>query len=278
MQTYVVEKGDTLFGISKQFGVSVEELKRINDLVNNNIQIGELLRIPTEQTSSLYIVKRGDTLYSIASRYGISVDELIRVNNLNSYNLGIGQQLVIPINSSNSDDYVIYTVKVGDTLYSIARSYNTTVDELIKFNNLSTSNLSIGQKLKVPRKTTEEDSQYMTYVVQSGESLYSIARKFGMSVIQLMSINKLESTNLSVGQVLKVIGGNGGNNGIPLGSSCYGEGYSEIEYVTYIVRRGDNLYTIAKNFGVSVESIRELNNLVNNNLSIGQVLKIKEVL
>ena len=278
MQTYIVQMGDTLYGISKQFGVTVEEIKLENDLSNNTISIGQTLKIPTLETTALYVVKRGDTLYSIASRYGVSVLELQRINNLNSTSLSIGQQLRIPINGEeNVDNYVIYTVKVGDTLYNIAKKYRVSVDNIIKENSLNSNLLSIGQKLRIPNVSSPDiDNQYGTYIVQSGDTLYSIASKYGMTVRQLMEINNLESTNLQIGQVLRVTSGGESSSSIPLGSSCYGEGYKEPVFITYTVRRGDNLYNIARKYGVSVDSLIELNNLKTNNLSIGQVLKIRE--
>lgn len=279
MQTYVVQRGDTLYGISKQFGVTVEEIKLENDLSNNTISVGQVLRIPTLETTSLYIVKKGDTLYSIASKYGVSVNEIMRLNNLNSSSLTIGQQLRIPINGDTTgDNYFIYTVKVGDNLYNIAKSYNVTVEEIKRFNKLKSNLLSIGQKLKIPvLENSNLDNQYGTYVVQSGDTLYKIARVYGMTVSQLMEINNLDNTELSIGQVLKVVSGGGSSSGIPLGSSCYGEGYKEPVYITYTVKSGDNLYNIAKAYKTSVDYLLELNNLSNANLSIGQVIKIREV-
>lgn len=279
MQTYIVQMGDTLYGISKQFGVTVEELRLENDLTGNTLSIGQVLRIPTIETTSLYVVKKGDTLYSIASRYGVSVNSLMSLNNLNSTSLSIGQQLRIPINGDTSnEDYVVYTVKVGDTLYSIAKKYGVSVDVIINFNNLSSNLLSIGEKLRIPVKNNiDMDNQFGTYVVKSGDTLYSIANRFGMTVSQLMEVNNLENTTLSIGQVLRVTSGGGNSSGIALGSSCYGEGYKEPTFLTYTVKRGDNLYNIARQYGTSVDALVKLNNLTNNNLSIGQVLKIREV-
>lgn len=281
MQTYIVQKGDTLYGISKQFGVSVQDIKTANNLSNNTITVGQTLMIPSMNTTIFYIVKKGDTLYSIASNYGVSVDEIKSLNNLKSNTLSIGQQLRIPVNDNVQDEpfgYTIYTVRVGDTLYSIAKKNNTTVEQIKNINNLTTDVLTVGQQLKIPYNTMLDDAfdnDYLIYVVKKGDSLYSIAKKYNMSVAKLIEINDLKSNVISIGQQLKVIVGK--DNAIPLGSTCYKEGYTGPSYETYTVKRGDNLYNIAKKYGVTVDSIKKLNDLTSNDLSIGQILKIKEV-
>ena len=273
MQTYIVQKGDTLYGISKQFGVSVEDIKAENNLVSDRLAVNMSLLIPTIETTILYVVKRGDTLYSIASKYDTSVSEIIRINNLNSNIINIGQQLRIPINSSGLD-YLSYYVKKGDTLYSIANRYDVLVNDLVKINNLSNNSLSIGQILKIPVSVIVPDSEYDTYIVKSGDTLYSIGKRFGISVDELIKINNLSNNSLSVGQVLRVLKN---DNDVLEGKSCYGEGYVPQQYETYTVKSGDSLYVIAKRYGVSVDDLIKLNNLSSNNLSIGQVLKIREV-
>lgn len=276
MQTYIVLEGDTLFGISKQFGVSVSEIKSANKLDSNTIFVGDVLIIPTNETSFLYIVKSGDTLYSISRKYNVSVNEIMRVNNLTNNIIGVGEQLRIPINSNgSSDDYIVYTVKVGDNLYSISRKYGVSVDSIKNINNLNSDLLSIGQKLRIPN-IVDSDDNYFEYVVKKNDTLYSIAKKFNMSVNELMRINNLETTALSIGQVLNVI--NNSNNESNLGMSCYGEGYVEPRYELYTVVRGDSLYSISRKFNVSIDSLRNLNNLTNDNLDIGDVLKIREVI
>lgn len=277
MQTYIVQAGDTLYGISKQFGISVEDIKLSNNLSDNTIVVGQSLLIPSVGTTTLYIVKAGDTLYSIANRFNTTVNDLIRINNLKSNVLHIGQQLKIPVNDSGgSDEYVLYIVKAGDTLYSISRQYGISVSSLRKYNNLSSNLLSIGQQLKIPTTVNDDENteDIIIYVVRAGDSLYSIAKRYGMTVDELMKLNNLTSTTLKVGQPLRLVFQE--NNTIPIDSSCYGEGYSEPVFVTYTVQSGDNLYSIAKRYGVTVDSIIQLNNLKNTNLSIGQVLKIKE--
>src|SRR5699024_5506581 len=121
----------------------------LNNLTSNTLSIGQVLKLPGSSATSTdtYTVKSGDTLYAIANKYNTTVDALKSLNNLTSNTLSIGQTLKIP---SSSSDNVVYTVKSGDTLYGIAEEFGTTVAELTKLNNLSTTTLSIGQKLLLP--------------------------------------------------------------------------------------------------------------------------------
>lgn len=278
MQTYTVQAGDTIYGISKQFGVSVDEIKNANNLSNNTIKVGQVLKIPTTETTALYIVKKGDSLYSIARNYNTTVSELMSINNLKTNILSIGQQIKVPVNSSNTTQtYIIYTVKKGDNLYSIANVYDTTVDSIKNLNNLTSNLLSIGQQLKIPttQYIPEVPGAYEIYVVKKGDSLYKIAQMYNMSVEELIAINNLNSNVLTIGQELKVKKTGGLE---PTEEECYGEGYKEPTYETYTVKKGDSLYTIAKKYNTSVDNLISLNNLTNSNLSIGQILKIKEII
>lgn len=267
MRTYTVQRGDTLYGISKQFGVSVSEIKRLNNLTSDAITVGDVLQIPTTGNTT-YTVQRGDSLYSIARLYNTTVDAIKQFNGLTSDLLSIGMVLRIPaLDGNDSSGYVNYTVKKGDSLYSIAKSFDTTVSEIMSFNNLSSTVLSIGQVLKIP--TMETGQNYGVYLVQKGDTLYSIANQYGITVSELKALNHLTSDQLSIGMMLKVPG-----TGVIL--ECYGTNYTEPTYITHTVVKGDNLYSLASRYGVSVDSIKRLNNLTSNLLSIGQVLKIKE--
>lgn len=146
--TYTVKSGDTLYAIANKYNTTVNELKELNNLTSNTLSIGQVLKVPGENTNTdTYTVKSGDTLYKIAQEYNTTVDEIKSLNNLTSNTLSIGQVLKIPGTNSN---YVTYTVKSGDTLYSIAREFGTTVSAITSLNNLSTTVLSIGQKLLLP--------------------------------------------------------------------------------------------------------------------------------
>lgn len=201
---YTVKSGDSLWAIAKRYGITVDELKRANNLTSNTLLIGQKLTIPSKETITpsqdytLYTVKSGDNLYSIARRYGLTMNELMEYNNLGTTLLSIGQVLKIPTKQTITPSETTYVVKSGDSLYSIARKYNTTVNDLMKYNNLTSNLLSIGQTLKIPTS----ESTITSYTVKSGDTLYSIARKYNTTVDEIKRKNNLTSNTLSIGQTL----------------------------------------------------------------------------
>ncbi|MDD6878997.1 MAG: LysM peptidoglycan-binding domain-containing protein, partial [bacterium] len=259
----------------------IDNSNDLKKLQNNLLKYGEaVVRAIAEYTNTpyvapngletnIYVVQRGDTLYSIANKFNTTVNELKAANNLTSNLLNIGEKIIIPakIVEINPDDYSKYTVEKGDSLYSIAKKYNTTVDELLKINQLSSTNLSIGQQLFVPK--IESDSSITIedyYTVKSGDSLYSIAKKFNTTVDDIIKANNLTSTILQIGEKLII------------------PGYTKIEEIEpiepstssdiYIVQSGDSLYSIAKKYNTTVNELKSLNNLSSNLLMIGQELKV----
>lgn len=261
--SYVVQRGDSLYSIARKYNTTVGELMDLNNLTSTSLQVGQILKLPnsenngttTPSNENTYKVVSGDSLYSIARKYNTTVDELKRLNNLTSNTLSIGQVLKVPSKTTETPvDY--YTVQRGDSLYSIAQKFNTTVNELIALNDLTSNVLQIGDVLKIPSSNSEnENTTGSTYKVVSGDSLYSIAQKFGTTVDELKSLNNLSSNTLSIGQVLV----------LPSTSPS-------VNY--YTVQRGDSLYSIAKKFGTTVDKLKTANNLVNNLISIGQELII----
>ena len=256
---YVVKAGDTLYGIARKYGVSVDELKVQNNLTSNTLTIGMTLVIPEVESvdtpdENIYVVKSGDTLYSIANKYGMTVNELKNLNNLTSDILSIGQQLTVKNESASTLD--TYTVKSGDTLYSIANKYGMSVSDLKSLNNLTSNILSIGQVLKVSNSDNNgSSSPSNTYVVKLGDTLYSIARKYGISVDELKSANGKSSNLLTIGEEIIIPTVTGTTR-------------------TYTVKSGDSLWKIATTYGVSVNALKSANGLSSDLLSIGQILVI----
>ena len=148
--TYIVQKGDSLWSIANKFNMTVSELKNLNNLTNNLLSIGQVLKIKDSSNNgkTTYTVQKGDSLWVIANKYGITTEELKSYNNLTSNLLSIGQVLKIPQGKTSTEN--IYTVKKGDSLWTISNRYNTTVEKIKVLNNLTSNLLSIGQQLKIP--------------------------------------------------------------------------------------------------------------------------------
>ena len=256
-ETIIVE-----YGFADSKGDDVSQLKNNwQNLAEAVVKaVADYIGVPYMEESdsdNYYRVKSGDTLWSIARRFGVTVSQIKEVNNLKNNTLTIGELLYIPTKETESVTKDVYTVKNGDTLYSIARKYNLTVDELKELNKLTSNTLSIGQKLIVSKELPETE---VNYTVVSGDTLYGIANKFKVSVDNLKLINNLKNNILSIGQVLK----------IP--NSTIVQDQSKL---TYTVKNGDTLYNIARIYNTTVDEIKRLNNLSNNTLSIGQTLILK---
>ena len=228
----------------------------------------------TDIVEGYYTVKRGDTLYSIANQFNTTVQTIKNLNNLTSNNLQIGQVLLVT--EKVYPDVSTYIVEKGDTLYSIATKFSTTVQAIKTLNNLTTNTLLPGQHIyiptssemptepttpEVPTQPFEPDIPYLTYTVQRGDSLWKISRKYEVPVNDIISFNNLSSVNLQIGDELK----------IPLTSQD-----NNTASKTYTVKTGDTLWSIAKNFDVSVNNLKAANNLTSNLLSVGQTLTIPQ--
>lgn len=209
-EIYIVKKGDTLYSIARDNKITVSEIKQLNNLSNNTIYVGQQLilkpqvELPNEN-NNIYIVKKGDTLYSISRKLNIPVSTLKALNKLDSNDIYIGQQLIL-VETEKPIEYDIYTVKKGDSLWSISQKYNINVNDLIKLNNLDNLTLQINQQLKVPKTTIEEKPQdnIEIYTVKKGDTLWSISREVGITVNELKELNNLTSNLLNIGQQLKI--------------------------------------------------------------------------
>lgn len=206
LEKYIVKRGDTLYSISKRFNIPVSELKRINSLDNNTLSIGQVILLKEKTPSELttYIVKPGDTLYSIAQNNNITVADLKKANGLSSNTLQIDQVLILPNSFQNpievDENYTIYEVKKGDSLWKISREFDISIPDLIKLNQLTNLTLQIGDQLLVPKKEINED----IYIVKAGDTLWSIAKNNNITVSELKDFNNLENNLLTLGQELKI--------------------------------------------------------------------------
>lgn len=242
--------------------------KLANSILNNIGNTGQSTRrvyqrrLPFDSTKDYYYILRdtGKTEPLIVEYGFIDNDKDLTFLKDNYKNLAeavikaVLEYKNIPYKEPDKTITDTYIVVKGDTLYSIAKNLDTTVEELKKLNSINNNMLTIGQMLKVPVKIVDVGDTDI-YQVKEGDTLYSIANKYNISVNELKAINELDSDILSIGQILNV----------PSGLSLVN---------TYIVTKGDTLYSVAKKFDTTIDEIKKLNNLDNNMLSVGQKLLI----
>ena len=282
-QTYTVVAGDSVWKIAHQFGISMDTLRSLNNIQNNFIYPGQVLKIrlisssngtttvPTPTTPSIpsqnqstntgsnqtasvgnYTVKAGDSLWSIANKHGLSVAQLKSMNGLSSDMIYAGQKLTVKTGASSTS--------------STTSSANT--------NTGATTN----------PVTNTQTSNASSYTVKSGDSLWSIANKHGLSVSQLKNMNGLTSDIIYPGQTLKV--GQGNNTSTtapskiatttpaPSQGSTTSSNTSTSTSKTYTVASGDSLWAIANKHGLSVSQLKNMNGLTSDIIYPGQTLKV----
>lgn len=165
-------------------------------------------------------------------------------------------------NPDDPDGNIYYIVKPGDTLSHIALWYNTTVEELVKLNNIQNPNLIyVGQKILILASDEPNKEKEIIYTVKKGDSLWKIANRYGVSVNSLVSLNNIQNPNLIYpGQQIRVKVSSNNN---------------QANTLYYRVRRGDSLWRIARRYRTTVSNLVRLNNIKNPNLIyIGQILRI----
>jgi len=255
--SYTVKLGDTIFSIAQKYNTTVDAIMMLNPGVDPyNLQVGQTLCIPKPcpPNSLSYTVKPGDTIYSIAQKYNTTVEAIMMMNpGVDPYNLQVGQVICVPKHLCPPGSFP-YTIKPGDTIYSIAQRYNTTVDAIMMLNpGLNPYNLQVGQVICVPGCPPGS----FLYTIKPGDTLYSIAQRYNTTVNAIMMLNPgLDPYNLQIGQRICVPGYQ-----CPPGS------------FPYTIKAGDTLYSIAQRYGTSVQAIMALNPGIDpNNLQIGQVI------
>jgi LysM repeat protein len=236
--------------------------------------------VATSASAALRItVRPGDTLGGIAARHGVTTTSLARFNGISSADvLSIGRSLAVPMRlggvspgrvSSRSGSY---TVRSGDTLSGIAVRFGVSVGSIVHQNNLSSAQLVVaGTRLRVGRGGGTQPAAQVgasgDYTVRTGDTLSSIAARFGTNAQALARANRIGNPNVViVGTRLRVNGGGGGAaTSASTGGAVGG----------YTVQSGDNLSSIAARFGTSVQSLAQINGITNSNvITVGTRLRV----
>lgn len=345
---HTLQQNQNLWDVSQAYGVRLKKLKKYNRIKNGEdvlpnrviwlnkkrprktpiqynaspvappevfnpekIEEGDLdvaVKNPGSTTSfNTHRVLENETLFSIANKYGTSVDELRRLNNLGpNEGIKINQRLIVPTQDdeprdnwledeetskpeekevvlmpektakpatsypsndypSNSSSGNVHYVQQGETLFSIAKQYDTTVDELRRINGMSDYDvLQSGQKLNVRGGGVVRSGGGLStsHTVQKGETLYSISKNYGTTVEDLKEINNLSSNEIFVGQNLLING-----------SSSYS---SSRQTSLHTVRTKETIFSISQQYGMTPDELRALNNLDGNLILIGQKLRVNK--
>jgi membrane-bound lytic murein transglycosylase D len=236
--TYKVRRGDTLGGIARRYRTSVSSIRKKNKLRSNLIRVGQRLRIPTRYSGTASYAKSSGTQKS------------------GSYNA-----------ASNP---LYHKVRKGDTVGGISSKYRVSIKTLKSANKLRSNTIYPGQKLIIPGRSgyakntnSHVASKATTHRVRRGDTLSGIAARYHVSIHSLKRENKIRGTMIRPGQILR------------LPTKVYAKSSSgKSNLISYNVRRGDNLWNIARKHNVSVSSIKKWNNLKSSRLDTGDILKI----
>ena len=236
-----------------------------NKILNSFVDAGQNVReayqrrLPSNTSKDYYFIHRntGNTEpvlveYGFLDSKGDDVEQL--KNNAEKYANAVVDAILDYIGYGTG---LNYTVEPGDSLWSISKKFNVSIENLKLANDLTSNLLNVGQILKIPKEEKPTTGDYSIYTIAKGDSLYSIAKKYNLSVDELIKYNNLDSTNLSVGEQLLIP--NIGN----LSS-------------TYIVKSGDTLSGIAARYGTTYQKLAQMNGIQNPNLIYpGQKIRVK---
>ncbi|EPH96455.1 muramidase-2 [Enterococcus faecalis 13-SD-W-01] len=342
--TYTVKSGDSVWGISNTFGITMDQLIQWNNIQNNFIYPGQKLTIKGTQSggsttnnnnnagsgstgntnnsgsqgSGTYTVKSGDSVWGISNAHGITMDQLIQWNNIKNNFVYPGQKLVVSNGSSTGNtgsntntsagtgntggstaSGATYTVKAGDSVWSVSNKHGISMNQLIQWNNIKNNFIYPGQKLVVKSggsnntlaNTTTNNSNAAntnnsnasstgTYTVKAGESVWSVANKNGITMDQLIQWNNIKNNFIYPGQKLVVKGGSAVSNNTTTNTNTAkpstpstttpNTSTSSTGDKTYTVKAGESVWSVANKHNITTDQFIQWNNIKNNFIYPGQ--------
>jgi len=223
---YTVQPNDTVSTVAEKFGILSQELRELNLLATDELQVGQVLRVPfTEGVTAdglptptpqpfTYTVQTDDTLFSIALKFEISPNEIVAANTLADPNsVYVGQELLIPGyqpstpsgattgggSTASPGAPAIHVVQTGEVLSVIAEKYGISLDELVGANRIANPNLvAPGTELVIPGLTAAEleAANQIIHIVAAGESLGTIAAQYGVTSAAIIDANRITNPDL----------------------------------------------------------------------------------
>ena len=274
---YKVRRGDNLNGIASKYGVAVADLKKWNGLKKNSVSYGKSLKIITNES----------VVRTVNTQPKVDKDPTeITSNNQKIALADAKTNKVIKTDTVSADKPANYIVQKGDNLGNIAKKFDVSVAEIQEWNHLSNANVKLGSSLQVAqneKKINEEvvpapKLEDIQYVVQKGDNLGKISKKFGTPLTDLKQWNNLSGNNIAVGNTLIVA-----KNEVAIIKSSTESfkkkdnlaSVSKKQGTDYYVKKGDSLYSIAKKYpGVTISDIKKWNDISAEDLKPGMKLKI----
>lgn len=297
-----VRKGDSLSEISNRYGITMTQLKKWNHLRNNKAPLGRSLKIYTKESITTEPIQDFAVTTQKSDKTAIVKDSLKTNQTIASVekNDKIYKEEKIV---SYKDVTKTYKVKKGDNLSEVADKNGVTIAEIKKWNRLKGNSINAGANLKIIKNErvvttvkkeiksnkpsvekqteliadtkSEQGNEKDYYVVQKGDNLLTIAKKFNVSIEELKEWNQLNDSNIKLGSKLSLIHqDNTENNEI----AAQNIPTTETKTVEYIVKNGDNLGSIAKKHEVSISDIKDWNQLEDNTVKIGEKLIVSKKL
>jgi LysM repeat protein len=214
---HVVKAGETLPNIANTYQVSMEELLEWNNIPDSSVRLGQLLRV--KAPAGQIMPKKVEDSVTTQTADGVPTEMIVKDSALFQPNKKPEKQQTqnktVVANSNTvstptinkqlttSSSESTYTVQPGETLYAISRKTGISVEQIKQLNGLTDNAISVGQQLKIkPEEVKQQNITKTTHTVQTGDTLYSISKKYGVSVEQIKTWNGMDSVNLQIGQQL----------------------------------------------------------------------------
>jgi len=265
---HTVRRGDNLSGIAAKYDVSMSQIKKWNKLKTNKVPLGRKLKIVTFDSESIAVKDKPQDKSTVLKESKVIASASNEVQSKGD------------ISPNSTPEY--YIVQPGDNLGNIAKKFSVSVTDLKEWNNMEDNNVMLDTKLKILKDsqdiaTNESKSEQRTkvksyHVVQKGDVLVSIAKKYGVTMANIQEWNAMESTNVQLGSKLIILKE---ENLVTKSVIAAKEKKTTPKDNHYLVRKGDSLFTIAQKYpGVSVSDIKKWNKINGDQLQPGMKLKI----
>lgn len=308
--SHQVRTGETIYSISKKYKIEESVLETNNPKIADGLSIGQILKIPfvegTELAQTLIqqrdpdgfnnhkIKSRKETPYNIAQQYGITVEQLYAYNpKVRKYKRGVKLNIPYWIEEEvavveektietleEAGNQIAHKVVSGESLYSIARKYGVSQDEIIA-KNPDAKNLKAGMIIYLPAEEgefgnnqteaieKEISTNYFEHIIESGETMWGITRKYGVSEAKLKSLNPILDTGFPAGVVIK----------IPVEEieKTVAKPVNEAAFTKHLVERRETLYGLAKKYDLTIQEIKKYNPVLETrNLVYGEIILIPQ--